>query len=382
MLSRVLERRYFGTWTAPREDSLGPRSAFFVLGRNRKPRESGTEAEHFRGQNVPMICNWLEFTICERSPVWFDEKDFETFKKSKRLTGNTSAVPMSSTFLDKELATLGTQHFNLARYFPALLLSAWRCFRDRPYVIVAMAAEAEKVIAPETSAPEVAAPVEKKSDEAVTTEVATESVKAGGTPTEVASTTTVVPNGSEVKDVKTTSEDSKPNMVDPAQSTEVAAPSADTAAEPTAELNGVSAQPVTTGKPASVEEAPEKPEVEPVSVPAPATTSDATADGISGAANGDTREDVQMKEASDDTTAAEVEKTESAVGNGKRKAEDAFGADDDAESKKAKPDTTESATTNGTVPARKPGRPKKERKILTPVGQTARKTRSQGPVEA
>lgn len=237
-------------------------------------------------------------------------------------------------------------------------------------------------------APEVAEPVEKRTDEAVPTQAATESVKTGRASTEAASATAMVPNGSETKDVETTSEDSKPSMVDPtapidtAQSTETAAPPADTAVESTTELNGVAAQPVATGKPASVEEALEKLEEEPVSVPAPATTSDATTDGISGAANGDTREDVQMKETSDETTVVEVEKTGLAVGNGKRKAEDAFGADNDLDRKKVKPDTTESATANGTIPAKKPGRPKKERKILTPVGRTARKTRSQGPVEA
>ncbi|KAL7792106.1 hypothetical protein V8C37DRAFT_128934 [Trichoderma ceciliae] len=49
--------------------------------------------------------------------------------------------------------------------------------------------------------------------------------------------------------------------------------------------------------------------------------------------------------------------------------------------KKAKIDDGE-ATTNGGAPARgRPGRPKKDKKAVPVVGKTARKTRSQGPVE-
>lgn len=54
-------------------------------------------------------------------------------------------------------------------------------------------------------------------------------------------------------------------------------------------------------------------------------------------------------------------------------------ANGDASSKKVNLEATPPApTTNGSPPARKPGRPKKEKKQPAPVGKTARRTRSQG----
>jgi hypothetical protein len=81
--------------------------------------------------------------------------------------------------------------------------------------------------------------------------------------------------------------------------------------------------------------------------------------------------------------------SEAATGN-KREAEEALGANGDSDSKKARvevatdvvaaPDAIvpDAPITNGSPPAKKAGRPKKE-KIPVPVGRTARKTRSQGP---
>ncbi len=70
----------------------------------------------------------------------------------------------------------------------------------------------------------------------------------------------------------------------------------------------------------------------------------------------------------------------------KRKAEDSAEANGDSAEKKTKSDevsappaeeTNGNGSTNGD--AKKPGRPKKEKKAAVPVGRTARKTRSQGP---
>lgn len=68
------------------------------------------------------------------------------------------------------------------------------------------------------------------------------------------------------------------------------------------------------------------------------------------------------------------------VGNGKRKAEEH--APTNGEAKKAKTEEAASgdSAANGASGPKKPGRPKKNKEPVT-VGRTARKTRSQGPIE-
>ncbi|KAK0736111.1 hypothetical protein B0T21DRAFT_383748 [Apiosordaria backusii] len=107
-------------------------------------------------------------------------------------------------------------------------------------------------------------------------------------------------------------------------------------------------------------------------------------------ANGNTRDDdVEMGEAPmapDNATAAKAVEDAPSLGGGKRKADEAFGDSngDLGDTQKPEVSTTNAADGND-IPTKKPGpgRPKKQqkgRKILTPVGRTARKTRSQGPV--
>jgi len=77
---------------------------------------------------------------------------------------------------------------------------------------------------------------------------------------------------------------------------------------------------------------------------------------------------------------AQVEKSP-ATGE-KRKADDGADANGDANSKKVNVESTPPApTTNGSPPARKAGRPKKEKKQPLPPGRTARRTRSQGAAD-
>lgn len=98
------------------------------------------------------------------------------------------------------------------------------------------------------------------------------------------------------------------------------------------------------------------------------------------AANEEVSKDVEVKEPA--VEAAPV------VTGGKRKAEKALGTNGDVGSKKAKIETATAPaappTANGNAPARKASRPKKEKKTVVAApsaGRTARKTRSQGPVE-
>ncbi|KAH9904056.1 hypothetical protein F4778DRAFT_79335 [Xylariomycetidae sp. FL2044] len=89
------------------------------------------------------------------------------------------------------------------------------------------------------------------------------------------------------------------------------------------------------------------------------------------------------------STSAVTEETAKANAGDKRKAdaETSNGKVDESVTKNDTPDEKKqktngaapSAATNGT--AKKPGRPKKEKKVSAPVGRTARKTRSQGAVE-
>ncbi|KAL2021315.1 hypothetical protein VTK56DRAFT_7286 [Thermocarpiscus australiensis] len=111
------------------------------------------------------------------------------------------------------------------------------------------------------------------------------------------------------------------------------------------------------------------------------------ADATVTAANGETREDDEMKEPAAAAETVTEDGATAPVGTGvKRKAEDAFGTEADAQrdltEKKFKSEETVPVETSGTAPAaKKPGRPKKQTKAPAPVGRTARKTRSQGPVE-
>lgn len=108
-------------------------------------------------------------------------------------------------------------------------------------------------------------------------------------------------------------------------------------------------------------------------------------------ANGNTRDDdVEMGEAPvapDSTAATQTAASIPPLGGGKRKAEEAFGdSNGDLGETQALPEISiTNAVNESEIPTKKrgPGRPKKqqkERKILTSVGRTARKTRSQGPV--
>ncbi|KAK4176631.1 hypothetical protein QBC36DRAFT_5508 [Triangularia setosa] len=108
-------------------------------------------------------------------------------------------------------------------------------------------------------------------------------------------------------------------------------------------------------------------------------------------ANGNTRDnDIEMGEAPtapDDAGAAKAVENAPSLGSGKRKAEEAFeDSNGDLGEMQAQPEvSTTNAVNEDVIPAKRPrpGRPRKqqkERKILTPVGRTARKTRSQGPV--
>ncbi|KAK4655347.1 hypothetical protein QC762_301590 [Podospora pseudocomata] len=108
-------------------------------------------------------------------------------------------------------------------------------------------------------------------------------------------------------------------------------------------------------------------------------------------ANGNTRDDdVEMGEAPvapDSTAATKTAASIPPLGGGKRKAEEAFGdSNGDLGETQAQPEISITNAVNESeisTKKRGPGRPKKqqkERKTLTSVGRTARKTRSQGPV--
>ncbi|KAI1503792.1 hypothetical protein F5X99DRAFT_374448 [Biscogniauxia marginata] len=93
----------------------------------------------------------------------------------------------------------------------------------------------------------------------------------------------------------------------------------------------------------------------------------------------------EVPEVSSAPTASEPEKAESTTGD-KRKAEDAPSSNGESaadDAKEASP-IDKKQKTNGAptkAAARKPGRPRKEKKAPVPVGRTARKTRSQGAAE-
>ncbi|KAK1759173.1 hypothetical protein QBC47DRAFT_397988 [Echria macrotheca] len=72
----------------------------------------------------------------------------------------------------------------------------------------------------------------------------------------------------------------------------------------------------------------------------------------------------------------------SAAAGEKRKAEDSPEANGNSTKKKAVvEETSDSPATNGSALPRKPGRPKKEKRPIAPVGRTARRTRSQGAAD-
>ena len=97
--------------------------------------------------------------------------------------------------------------------------------------------------------------------------------------------------------------------------------------------------------------------------------------------NGAADEDAELK-----APAAEVDQlaggAEPPVAGAKRKADSDVEANGDATNKKPNVEATQpEPTTNGSVPTRKAGRPKKEKKAPAPVGRTARRTRSQGAAD-
>ncbi|KAI1243959.1 hypothetical protein MGN70_013827 [Eutypa lata] len=91
------------------------------------------------------------------------------------------------------------------------------------------------------------------------------------------------------------------------------------------------------------------------------------------------------------TSVAEPEKSEPETGD-KRKVDKVSngsadtpngiaGHDDHDDEPAGKKQKSNGASTNGTAPNKKPGRPKKEKKAPAPVGRTVRKTRSQGAAD-
>ncbi|KAK4227440.1 hypothetical protein QBC38DRAFT_192602 [Podospora fimiseda] len=244
-----------------------------------------------------------------------------------------------------------------------------------------MATEAEKVIAgpqdqaptvPETSTNQATMSLEEKSGEtAPIVPVGTESSKPAEPPIEASSATTeTIPVTTEAKDVTDiANEDSKTAPAEPASAT----------TELTNESGGNPQQTVDTTKTSvdkplddAVKEPVEKPTDEPVTAPsAPVTAT----------TNGDTKLDAQAKDVTDQIVIGDARTKKATARNGKRKAENAFDTNDESDRKKSKIDTAQSIATDATVLIKKVGRPKKDRKILTPIGRTARKTRSQGPVE-
>jgi hypothetical protein len=82
-------------------------------------------------------------------------------------------------------------------------------------------------------------------------------------------------------------------------------------------------------------------------------------------------------------TSKELENGVSSATTGeKRKAEDSPEANGDSSKKKAVvEETSDTPATNGSALPRKPGRPKKEKRLPAPVGKTARRTRSQGAAD-
>ncbi|KAK0666482.1 hypothetical protein QBC41DRAFT_325700 [Cercophora samala] len=106
-------------------------------------------------------------------------------------------------------------------------------------------------------------------------------------------------------------------------------------------------------------------------------------------ANGHARnEDVEMgaaRTAPENATTAKAGANIPPLAGGKRKAGEAFG-DSDGDRGQARMKLEINIRNENEMPTKKPGpgpgrpRKQKDRKILTPVGRTARKTRSQGPV--
>ncbi|KAI1170748.1 hypothetical protein F4777DRAFT_94326 [Nemania sp. FL0916] len=120
------------------------------------------------------------------------------------------------------------------------------------------------------------------------------------------------------------------------------------------------AKPLEPAKPA--EEALKTDATAPVDAPAAATTKIAAADSASAESNNVAN---GKKRKADEVEDAAKPETNSA-------------ADEDMEPPEKKPKTN-GTTTNGA--ARKPGRPRKDKKAAAPVGRTARKTRSQGAAD-
>lgn len=157
------------------------------------------------------------------------------------------------------------------------------------------------------------------------------------------------------------------------ETTEAAVPSA-----PVTDVEG--------GAEKAIEATPEKPSAIPLAAPADKAEAaeDASARMLAAnletPANGDAKVDISDNE----PPAEEALKN----GNGspvvgeKRKADDDVGTNGDSSNKKSNIESAaEPPTTNGGTAPRKPGRPKKEKKIPAPVGKTARRTRSQGAAD-
>ncbi|KAK3991007.1 hypothetical protein QBC44DRAFT_324033 [Cladorrhinum sp. PSN332] len=278
------------------------------------------------------------------------------------------------------------------------------CIED--IIDLVVIAPQDQALVPEASTPEITMSVEEKSDQVVTSvPVGPESSKLAEPPIEASPGTATIPNGSEAKDVTDfAKEDSKPRPAEPepidsVQSSETATLPPVAAAELTKESNDAAEQSFdTSAHPVddTVKEPVEKPEAEASNQPSETHASDevnglsekptgelvtAPAAPAAVVTNGDTRLDLGVKDAADQTTTRDTEIKKTTAGKGKRNADDAFGINGEQDRKKRKIDTTQNTTANDTVPAKKAGRPKKDRKILTPIGRTARKTRSQGPVE-
>jgi hypothetical protein len=146
--------------------------------------------------------------------------------------------------------------------------------------------------------------------------------------------------------------------------------------------------PVVNGADLQPEERPAQQEkAEPAtSAPEPTDAADAPVEGGASAevaANGapPVTESAAPSGAPEETVKASIPEPEDA--NGKRKADEAAPANGDVVEKKPKTESTVVAATNGHAPEiKKAPRSKKEKKEPAPVGKTARRTRSQGMLEA
>jgi hypothetical protein len=246
--------------------------------------------------------------------------------------------------------------------------------------------------ASESLATEATMPVEEKNDQAAPIVMGSSKLEET-----VAGPSSIPPtnlSGSETKELTAIANIAAPVLVGSVQAAEPASLPAVATAKLTKEQNGGAEPTVDTSvgfaddnskklveKPADkaleevseegVGDAVKEPSRNPIKEPASART----------AATEDTRVDGEIKGGADGTTLKATETKPAAIGNAKRAAEEAFGVDNNSDRKKSKTDTTQSTTIIGAGLTKKPGRPKQDMELITPVGRTARKTRSQGPVE-